>query len=71
MDLKKIDYKGPRYVLPALIFLPMLFITYQVCALVKPSNGNEQVMATDSLNMELPDAEESTLKSKFDAMAEN
>ena len=71
MDVKKIDYKGPRYVLPALIFLPMLFITYQVCALVKPSNGNEQVMATDSLNMELPDAEESTLKSKFDAMAEN
>lgn len=71
MDLKKIDYKGPRYVLPALIFLPLLFITYQVCALVKPSNGNEQVMATDSLNMELPDAEESILKSKFDAMAEN
>ncbi len=71
MDLKKIDYKGPRYVLPALIFLPLLFITYQVCAIVSPSGNKEQIMATDSLNMELPDAEETALKSKYDAMAEN
>ena len=73
MDLKKIDYKGPRYVLPALIFLPLLFITYQVCALVSQSGNGEQVVATDSLNMELPDADadKSILKSKFDAMAEN
>lgn len=67
MDIKKINYRQPKYVLPAIIFLPLVFMAYNICEFVGDSNG-QQGMVTDSLNVNMPEANIDNTTNRYDAL---
>lgn len=67
--MKKINFKQPKYIFPAIIFLPLVFLGYQISNLV--SGGSEEVkkgVVTDSINMSLPDADNPEMGDKMSEM---
>lgn len=70
---KKINWKQPKYLLPAIIFLPLLFIGYQVCSLFSDSGDDtEQAVVTEGINTDLPEInqEKTKIKGKYASMLE-
>ncbi len=52
---------------PAVIFLPLCFLAYEVNGMVGPTQKSYAVV-TDSLNTELPNPEDTTMLDKYDAL---
>lgn len=68
--IKKINWKQPKYMIPALAFLPLLFIGYQVCSLFEGSEEVDSTVVTTDVNTDLPtiNDEKTGLKGKYEAM---
>ena len=52
----KINFKQPKYIFPAAIFVPLCALVYFVMQTFGGSNDTEQAVATDRINTELPEA---------------
>ena len=60
MDIKKINWKQPKYLLPAIIYFPLLFVGYFVIDLFhteKAEIPDESLHTTEYLNPKLPEAQ--------------
>ena len=72
LDFKKINFKQPKYMIPLLVLLPLLFIGYQATKMLSfEADTGEQAVQTESVNTDLPDVTESKdieTKSKYQAM---
>lgn len=66
--MKKLNLKQPKYIFPLVVFLPLTFLTYEVSGIFDGNRTSSAKVATDSLNMELPDAENEGLKDKMAGM---
>lgn len=66
--LKTIDWKGPRYVFPLILIPGILIVVWQMGTVFGGSPEKEKKPATDSLNLELPEAQTKGAKSKYEAM---
>lgn len=68
--IKKINWKQPKYMIPALAFLPLLFIGYQVCSLFEGTEEVDTSVVTTDVNTDLPSIndEKTGLKGKYEAM---
>ena len=59
MDIKKINFKQPKYLLPAIIYLPLLFVGYFIIDMFNvevSDTTNKKLKTTDYLSSELPEA---------------
>lgn len=67
--MKKIDFKQIKYVAPAVLFAPVVFLSYQLYSLFSfsPSTAKKGV-ATDSIDTELPEAKNDEMQDKMAAM---
>lgn len=70
MDIKKINFKQPKYLLPAIIYLPLLFVGYFIIDMFNvevSDTTNKKLKTTDYLSSELPEAyTDSILGDKMD-----
>ena len=60
MDIRKINWKQPKYLLPAIIYFPLLFVGYFVIDLFhteKAEIPDESLHTTEYLNHKLPEAQ--------------
>jgi conjugative transposon TraM protein len=70
-QLSKINFRQPKYMIPALILLPLLFIGYQVCGLFNFEEKKEKgAIQTEDVNTDLPEAnlDKQGIKSKYQSM---
>lgn len=68
---KKINWKQPKYLIPAIAFLPLLFIGYQICSLFEgDTTPVETAVATEGFNTALPGVNQDKvkIKSKYESM---
>lgn len=65
--MKKINFKQPKYIFPAIIFLPIVALSYQLTSLFS-GTGKDEGVVTDSINMSLPEADNDGLKDKMAEM---
>lgn len=72
LDFKKINFKQPKYMIPLLVFLPLLFIGYQAISMTSfEADTGDQAVQTESVNTDLPEVTQSKdieTKSKYQAM---
>lgn len=72
MDFKKINFKQPKYMIPLLVLLPLLFIGYQASSMLDfEAKETDAPKVTESVNTDLPDVHQnsaSETKSKYQAM---
>lgn len=57
--MKKINFKEPKYMIPAIIYLPLLFVGYMVIDMFNldtSGGGNKKLKTTEYLSSELPEA---------------
>jgi len=54
--MTKINFKQPKYIFPVVIFVPLCALVYFVMQTFGGSGDNEKNVATDRINMELPQA---------------
>lgn len=54
--MKKINFKQPKYIFPAAIFVPLCFLIYFVMQMVGGGGDDRQAVATDRINATLPEA---------------
>lgn len=66
--MKKLNLKQPKYIFPLVVFLPLTFLAYEVSGIFYGNRTSSAKVATDSLNMELPDAENEGMKNKMAGM---
>ena len=71
--IRKINWKQPKYMLPAVALLPLLFVGYQVCSLAEGTEKVDNSVVTTDVNTDLPDInkEGTGIKGKYDAMLQN
>jgi len=68
--MKKINFKQPKYILPLVVFLPLVFLGYTLTNLF--GGGDEEVksgVVTDNINMSLPDAAHQEMGDKMTEMS--
>ena len=68
--MKKINFKQPKYILPLVVFLPLVFLGYTLTNLF--GGGDEKVksgVVTDNINMTLPDAAHQEMGDKMTEMS--
>lgn len=53
----KINFKQPKYIFPLVVFVPLCALIYFVMQTFKGSGDTGQSVATDRINMELPEAQ--------------
>lgn len=68
--MKKLNLKQPKYIFPLVIFLPLTFFAYEISTFIDKSSTPTSKVATDSLNMGLPDAATEAWKNKMAGMEE-
>lgn len=73
IELLKQNYKQPKYMLPAIVYLPLMFTGYTVCNLFateKAEVGDKKLETVEHLNDKIPDAhiKGDGLGSKYDSM---
>lgn len=72
LDFKKINFKQPKYMIPLLVLLPLLFIGYQASNMLSfESEVDDGLVETESVNTDLPEinaSKELETKSKYQAM---
>ena len=66
--MKKLNLKQPKYIFPLVVFLPLTFLAYEVSTFFDGGNTASTKVATDSLNMELPDPANEEMKDKMAGM---
>lgn len=66
--MKKINFKQPKYILPLIVLLPLVFLVYNISNIFSGNGTEEANVVHDSINMALPEADEQSLESKLDAM---
>lgn len=66
--MKKLNLKQPKYIFPLVIFLPLAFVAYEVTSVVGGDGKKSATVATDSLNMELPEAQNEDMDGKMAGM---
>lgn len=54
--MMKINFKQPKYIFPLVIFVPLCALIYFVMQTFGGNEGEQQSVATDRINMELPKA---------------
>lgn len=57
--MKKINFKEPKYMIPAIIYLPLLFVGYMVIDMFNldtSGGGNKKLKTVEYLSSELPEA---------------
>ena len=52
----KVNFKQPKYIFPAVIFIPLCALVYFVMQTFGGGGEPEQAVATDRINTELPEA---------------
>ena len=68
--MKKINFKQPKYILPLVIFLPLVFLGYTLSQLFGGNNDEKKEgVVTDNINMTLPDARNEGMGNKMDEMS--
>lgn len=71
-NLKSINFKQPKYILPAIIYIPLLFIGYfviDVFGFEKAEKSDPTLETTEYLNPNLPQANvDKQLKGKYNSM---
>ncbi|MBD5148886.1 MAG: conjugative transposon protein TraM, partial [Oscillibacter sp.] len=55
--LNKINFKQPKYIFPVVIFIPLCALVYFVMQTFGGGGEEENKVATDRINMELPEAQ--------------
>ena len=69
-DIRKINFKQPKYILPLVVFLPLVFLGYTLSQLFGGNEeGKEEGVVTDNINMTLPDAASQGVGTKMDEMS--
>lgn len=68
--MKKLNLRQPKYIFPLIVFLPMAFLAYEVSSMFDGNSTTSAKVATDSLNMELPDADNQAMKDKMALMGD-
>lgn len=72
LDFKKINFKQPKYMIPLLVLLPLLFIGYQASSMLSfEAETDAGPTTTESVNTDLPEVNqnaETETKSKYQAM---
>ena len=68
--MKKLNLKHPKYIFPLVVFLPLTFLAYEVSSMFDGNSTTSAKVATDSLNMELPDADNQGMKDKMASMGD-
>lgn len=67
--MKKINFKQPKYIFPAIIFLPIVFLAYQISNLFSFGSNDVKIgVVTDSINMSLPEANNDEIGDKMTEM---
>lgn len=68
--MKKINFKQPKYILPLVIFLPLVFLVYSLSQLFGGNDDEKKGgVVTDSINMTLPEARNQVMGNKMEEMA--
>ena len=68
--MKKINFKQPKYILPLVIFLPLVFLVYSLSQLFGGNDDEKKGgVVTDSINMTLPAARNQVMGNKMEEMA--
>lgn len=69
-DIRKINFKQPKYILPLVVFLPLVFLGYTLSQLFGGNEeGKVEGVMTDNINMTLPDAASQGVGTKMDEMS--
>ncbi len=72
LDFKKINFKQPKYMIPLLVLLPLLFIGYQASSMLSfEAETDAGPTTTESVNTDLPEVNQNAnteTKSKYQAM---
>ena len=66
--MTKLNLKQPKYIFPLVIFLPLTFLVYEISSVFDSGKSSSAKVATDSLNMVLPNAESEEMKNKMASM---
>ena len=69
----KINFKKPKYVIPAIIFLPLVWIGWQLVDVFKTEEKVDTTVQTNSINTDMPNPnmEDLELKSKYQNMMDD
>ena len=68
--MRKINFKQPKYILPLVVFLPLVFLGYTLSQLL--GGGDDEIkegVVTDNINMTLPDARSVGMDNKMAEMS--
>ena len=68
MKLNKINFKQPKYILPLVTVLPVLFLVHTIANFTGNGDTANKGVVTDSINMSLPDAREGGIADKMSAL---
>lgn len=66
--MKKINFKQPKYILPLVALLPLVFLIYNVAGIFGGEETSKTTVVTDSINTALPEADEQHLEDKLSSM---
>ena len=64
----RIDFKQPKYIFPLAIFLPILFLGYELMGVFGGTDNAKKGVATDSINASLPTAANDEMGDKMTEM---
>ena len=68
--MRKINFKQPKYILPLVVFLPLVFLGYTLSQLFGGDDGEKKEgVVTDNINMTLPDARSEGMDNKMAEMS--
>ena len=71
ISFKDIDFKQPKYILPAIIYIPILVTGYFIIDMFQLEVKEPVQNSTAYLNPELPEAQVGKMRSREDYMSEN
>ena len=67
--MKKVNFKQPKYILPLVIFLPLVFLGYTISNFFGEDEDEKKGVVTDNINMTLPDAKNGEMTDKMTEMS--
>ena len=67
--MKKVNFKQPKYILPLVIFLPLVFLGYTISNFFGEDEDAKKGVVTDNINMTLPDARNGEMTDKMTEMS--
>ena len=67
--MKKVNFKQPKYILPLVIFLPLVFLGYTISNFFGDDEDEKKGVVTDNINMTLPEAKNGEMTDKMTEMS--